>query len=476
MAKLYVFGIGGTGARVIRSLSMLLASGVKINASEVVPVIIDVDHGSGDLVRTIETLKTYIRIKKELPEDSGFFRTRILNIYDEPGSEFRLGMEDVKNKTFSNYIEYSTLDDLNRKFASLLFSEENLNLNMNVGFKGNPNLGSIVLNQFDDSKDFKTFASSVQSGDRFFVVSSIHGGTGSSGFPLLIKKIKTAGNNVPQAAYLQDATIGAVTVLPYYRLEQKDQSDQIKSSDFISKAIAALEYYKENLNHRLNALYYLGSDETKSYPNIPGGTGQKNDAHFVEVAAAMAVVHFAENNFAGQNYFYEYGLKEELRDNGIIDMTMLGDKTRSMIFSPLVKYYLFHQYLKNQVRNSIDRQPWSNRGKRSLALRSDFLAQDFYRDIESFNKRFFEWIEELNRNKPSFSPFNLALRDNKTINLVNNREARSASGWKDDFVLFDDLLNRAERKISRKAVSPGQKFIGMFDMAAGSIVNKKFLM
>jgi hypothetical protein len=300
MSKLYVFGIGGTGARVIRSLAMLLASGVKINASEVVPVIIDVDHGSGDLVRTIETLKTYIRIKKELPEDSGFFRTRILNIYDEPGSEFRLGMEDVKNKTFSNYIEYSTLDDLNRKFASLLFSEENLNLNMNVGFKGNPNLGSIVLNQFDDSKDFKTFASSVQSGDRFFVVSSIHGGTGSSGFPLLIKKIKTAGNNVPQAAYLQDATLGAVTVLPYYRLEQKDQSDQIKSSDFISKAIAALEYYKENLNHRLNALYYLGSDETKSYPNIPGGTGQKNDAHFVEVAAAMAVVHFAENNFTGK--------------------------------------------------------------------------------------------------------------------------------------------------------------------------------
>lgn len=30
MAKLYVFGIGGTGSRVIKSLAMLLATGVDI--------------------------------------------------------------------------------------------------------------------------------------------------------------------------------------------------------------------------------------------------------------------------------------------------------------------------------------------------------------------------------------------------------------------------------------------------------------
>lgn len=37
--KLYIFGIGGTGSRVIKSLVMLAASGVKIDASAIVPII-----------------------------------------------------------------------------------------------------------------------------------------------------------------------------------------------------------------------------------------------------------------------------------------------------------------------------------------------------------------------------------------------------------------------------------------------------
>ena len=39
MSKLYVFGIGGTGSRVIRSLTMLLAAGVECNDT-IVPIII----------------------------------------------------------------------------------------------------------------------------------------------------------------------------------------------------------------------------------------------------------------------------------------------------------------------------------------------------------------------------------------------------------------------------------------------------
>ena len=37
MSKLYVFGIGGTGSRVLKSLTMLLASGVKCKADTIVP-------------------------------------------------------------------------------------------------------------------------------------------------------------------------------------------------------------------------------------------------------------------------------------------------------------------------------------------------------------------------------------------------------------------------------------------------------
>ena len=58
MAKLFVFGIGGTGSRVIRSLVMLMAAGVKIqNCDKIVPIIIDPDTQNGDMNRTVELLK-----------------------------------------------------------------------------------------------------------------------------------------------------------------------------------------------------------------------------------------------------------------------------------------------------------------------------------------------------------------------------------------------------------------------------------
>ncbi|CDN31801.1 Sll0445 protein [Mucinivorans hirudinis] len=60
----------------------------------------------------------------------------------------------------------------------MLFSQKNLESDMKVGFKGNPNIGSVVLNQFADSAEFKSFANDFQQGDKVFIISSIFGGTG----------------------------------------------------------------------------------------------------------------------------------------------------------------------------------------------------------------------------------------------------------------------------------------------------------
>ena len=53
MSKIFVFGIGGTGSRVLRSLTMMLATGIKFGADEIVPIIIDPDAANADLTRTV---------------------------------------------------------------------------------------------------------------------------------------------------------------------------------------------------------------------------------------------------------------------------------------------------------------------------------------------------------------------------------------------------------------------------------------
>jgi len=49
---------------------------------------------------------------------------------------------------------------------SLLFSKDNLEANMDMGFKGNPNIGSVVLNKFRESDCFHEFAQSFGEDDR----------------------------------------------------------------------------------------------------------------------------------------------------------------------------------------------------------------------------------------------------------------------------------------------------------------------
>lgn len=242
MSKLFIFGIGGTGSRVLRSLTMMLASGVKVGADEIVPIIIDPDTSNADLTRTVSLLNKYSAIRDNLQFSTGnenrFFRTEIKQIIPN----YTLLINDTDDKSFQQFIDYASMNKANQALTKMLFSEKNLQSSMEVGFKGNPNIGSVVLNQIAHSSDFETFASDFSDGDRIFIISSIFGGTGASGFPLLLKTLRT-GKNFPNHDIINRATIGAITILPYFKLKQDDDSE-IDSSTFISKTKSALAYYE----------------------------------------------------------------------------------------------------------------------------------------------------------------------------------------------------------------------------------------
>ena len=273
MSKLFLFCIGGTGARVIKSLAFLLASGIRTEINEIIPIIIDPDRSNGDLNRTIEILKIYKDIHSQIEfNHNKFFHTKITplnelddhekdnaDIYNE--SLFQFELESVQNQLFSEFIDFNNLDESNKALTSSLFSNENLGSRMDEGFKGNPNIGSVVLNQIKDSKAFKYFASNFSVNDRIFIVSSIFGGTGAAGFPLLLKNIRNASDNIPNHKLLQDSIIGAISILPYFGVTSNANS-KINKATFISKTRAALAYYSRNItgNNSLNAMYYISND------------------------------------------------------------------------------------------------------------------------------------------------------------------------------------------------------------------------
>lgn len=173
MNKLYIFAIGGTGSRVLRSLTMMLASGVKLGVDTIVPIIIDPDTANADLTRTVTLMNDYTSLNRTQKFSSGsesrFFKTSI----EKRQKDYTLPFDNIGGVSFESFLSVDSMDREDQALVRMLFSQKNLESQMDVGFKGNPNIGSVVLNQIFDSDEFNAIANSFSDGDEIFIVSSI---------------------------------------------------------------------------------------------------------------------------------------------------------------------------------------------------------------------------------------------------------------------------------------------------------------
>lgn len=462
MAKLYVFGIGGTGARVLRSFTMMLAAGVKISADEIIPIIIDPDASNADLTRTVALMNNYRAIRSELkfiPEDeTQFFRTEIT----QKQTNYTLRIQDTDDKTFQQFIDLPSMDKATQAMMRMLFSEKNLASSMDVGFKGNPNIGSIVLNQMVNSNDFTEFANSFEQGDKIFIISSIFGGTGASGFPLLLKTLRT-GYSFPNNDIINKAEIGAITILPYFKLQVDDESE-IDSSTFISKTKSALAYYENNIsmNSTINALYYLADDVSNTYENHEGGSAQRNDAHLIEFLAATAVVDFSNKEHPDTTN-KELGL-QDLSDS--VTFASFYDQQKKQLFGPLTRFI----FLSNCINYKFDYYSSSSFNANTDHFKGLYTSS-FISNLQKFTSKYLEWLKEMKGNKRSLDLFNLN-SGNKPFDVVTGYKAKTVFSLKSDYDLVTDRLNSAIGKCKSK--EDYNKFLEMFHIGTSKLVSEKF--
>ena len=463
MSKLYIFGIGGTGARVLRSFTMMMASGVKIGADEIVPIIIDPDASNADLTRTVALMNNYKAIRSVLSfsqnNESFFFRRELSQIL----VNYTLRINDTDDKTFQQFIDLSSMEKSSQAMMRMLFSDKNLASSMDVGFKGNPNIGSVVLNQIVDSSDFQDFANNFESGDKIFIISSIFGGTGASGFPLLLKTLRT-GKSFPNNDIINKAEIGAITILPYFKLKNDDGSE-IDSSTFISKTKSALAYYENNIsqNNSIDALYFLADNMTNTYENHEGGSAQQNDAHLIEFLAATAIVDFSNKSHSNTSN-KELGLRDL---TGSVTFDSFYDKEKKMLFAPLTQFMLMANCL-NYKMDYYSSKDFDANNEHFTGL----YGTSFMSELKSFTALFIEWLGEMKRNKRSLDLFNLNTQ-NKPFELVTGCKPRRIVSILSDYDLVTARLNSAVKK-KCQSKEDNDKFLEMFYIATSRLFNEKF--
>jgi hypothetical protein len=499
MAKLFIFGIGGTGSRVIRSLVNLMASGVKMDMDEVVPIIIDPDKANGDLNRTIELIDTYQKIFNDTTthESGEFFSTKIASLGEVVSRQanaqnivngFRFEIDGVQNDMFKDFIDFQRLPNQGLKdLTELLFSKENLDSDLAVGFRGNPNMGSVVLNQFMRSDIIETFARSVEKDDKIFVISSIFGGTGAAGFPLLVKNFRSGSINGTHYEFLKNSNIAALSVLPYFKVASDDES-QIDSQGFVTKTKAALHYYHRNLSQgSLNTHYYIGDKVSGEYDNNEGSSNQKNYAHFVELVGALSVIDFAKasesqtvNGTAINPSFKEFGVT---KNSETIDFTGLSNDTLNIIKAPLARMFYFEAFISTQFRKKL-KHPYASGYK--AKFNKSFTTSPFFSSIETFNSLYRNWIAELYRNKVAFRPFDINEKKPNNhadyeikagrnlfslINGVAEKKNILSTIRPKNYELFIAHLNKSAERNNTSITN--DRFIKVFSDATANLVNSK---
>lgn len=412
MKKVFVFCIGGTGLRVMKSITMLMAGGMSTNGYTVIPIILDPHLGlkeRGNLNTLLDSYQSAfnntIKIPngdgETLPPLSGFFNSPMLRLHqlDQKNSSYEDGSFGDE---FKKYIETQKLgsSDINKHLVSMLFSTKNLNNKLDEGFRGSPNVGTVVLgNMIEDSEWYKAFTRHCEQDDRAFIISSIFGGTGASGFPLMEKKIKQSSSDT-----VNSLTLGAVTVLPYFGLRDPEKSNSnIDSQNFYTKTKAALSYYYD---HTLSDyLYYAGETHLMAtYDN--NEAEQKDTANFVELTAATAFFDFLKQPSNPQDK--QYLSRCIAHDEDSLSKDDMGPGFDEVVkcVADLALLSKFTEILPKEKYFPLSKSKGWNKG---------FYDDNPFKSLKELNDIFENWYQELASNKRAFAP----LRTGKGIN----------SGW-----------------------------------------------
>lgn len=399
MKKVFVFCVGGTGLRVMKSILMLMAGGMSTNGYMVVPIILD-PHLDLDEKKNLHLLiDSYKNIYNRsvnngndtLNHLEGFFNSEVKTLSELVASKHVAVADAGSSAKFRSYIELANLstEDLNNYLVETMFSTKNLDSPLSVGFKGNPNVGTVVLGDMIEKADwFSDFKLQCEKDDRIFIISSIFGGTGASGYPLLEKKIRLAENEPA----VKNAVMGAVTVLPYYGLKDPASTgSDIDSANFYTKTKSALAYYQGTV--KSDYLYYVGE---KSLKQVYENDEKKQDdkANFIELVAASALFDFLEREQPSEQQFLTRAIDADVES---LDLASLGSG-----YADIVKSTADFMIFRHMVETIPDETFFPL--KKNRGFDKEFYKDSPFVSLKQFSEIFYNWYSELAQNKRAFAP------------------------------------------------------------------------
>lgn len=300
MLRVYAIGVGGSGSKCIESLVFLHSIGLLGNARLGV-VLVDADASNGNSQRAQANLRRCADCQNLFGKGSTAFMEGEFHDYGIWNPLADVIHCNNLGQVFNRTSMASTSPQLAYLFDALFSPDEQI-ADLNVGFRGRPPIGSAVMSRLElkditTGKDtlwgrvFDDIATDVSNHDPVVVhlFGSVFGGTGASGVPTLAKLIH---EQLEMTGNRKNVHINATPLLPYFGFSKPDDGDQTVFAEtrfFGLNTQAALQYFTEQSPGVFDTVYLLGNSEKELYDTHTGGTNQQNNAHFIELIAALSV-------------------------------------------------------------------------------------------------------------------------------------------------------------------------------------------
>src|SRR6266404_2203854 len=223
MSENYLIAIGGTGSRCMQAVIYLTAAGLFQSPMRI--LIIDPDQNNGDSVKTRSLADNYHALHLA-PQPRQAERKRRVVGYSKLGEpvlfQASLNLKTGEDKAqhsifwhnpnpaqrrFGEVIQYPSQRDEFKKFLDLFYEPNDLEMVLDVGYRGRTNVGAVALKQDLEStsnipevglREFlEKLNIDLQSKEvRVFVMGSVFGGTGAAGLPTISELIASIPTDV----------------------------------------------------------------------------------------------------------------------------------------------------------------------------------------------------------------------------------------------------------------------------------------
>ena len=471
--KNFLIGIGGTGAKCMEHLVYSCAAG--LGPQQMWAGIIDQDEANGNVSRTKILLSKYINLrnslreegKNDLGKDSDFLNTLITTNTDSVWLPLK-----GANPSLEEVINYELLKPEVKGLIDCLYNKEEKAQLLSEGFRARPNIGAAAMlatttNEEDPfwSQIYKA-VELAKGGEevRIFLVSSIFGGTGASGFPNIARRIRSIQQKLQVTSNLY---IGGALMLPYFTYEVPDEDMEgeiyARPQEFMRQTKGALEYYARLFKHNkiFDQVYVTGWDPLSKITNFKmGGNLQNNPPFFPELYAALgALKFFNKDNKISENQEVLHIGKNPTNDIVWNDIPDVSDELNSKeVLAQLIRFSFSYNWMYGPALTG----SWSKVKKyanenwfKRLVYKQTEIGHENNQEIVSLMKEFchdiLTWITDMCRSTAAHTDQKVELISSDFFSQYQPKAVA-------DRVILKEKLNASEKSQFKEIITDDRNF------------------